>query len=63
MNYIISDNGVGIPEDLDYRNTKSLGLQLVNNLVSQLNGKINLERNEGTTFKISFKELNYKERF
>jgi two-component sensor histidine kinase len=60
---IISDNGIGIPEDIDYKNTKSLGLQLVNNLVSQLNGEIKLERKEGTTFKITFKELKYKERF
>ncbi len=51
---IVSDNGIGFPEDLDYQNTKTLGLQLVNALVNQLNGKIELFRNEGTTFKIIF---------
>ncbi len=37
---IISDDGVGFPEDLDYRNTESLGLQLVNSLVNQVNGEL-----------------------
>ena len=60
---IISDDGVGIPDELDYKNTESLGLQLVNNLVNQLDGEITLERSHGTKFKIIFKELEYKERF
>ena len=56
---IVSDNGVGIPEDIDFRNTKSLGLHLVTILAEdQLRGEINLNRTEGTEFKIRFKELN-----
>lgn len=52
-----SDNGVGIPKELDFRKTKSLGLQLVTTLVEdQLEGKIKLNRVEGTEFKIKFKE-------
>jgi PAS domain S-box-containing protein len=58
----ISDNGIGIPEDFDFKNTESLGLQLVNNLVDQIDGKIILEISHGTAFKIIFKELKYKER-
>jgi PAS domain S-box-containing protein len=50
----ISDNGVGLPEDLDFRNTNSLGLQLVCRLTKQLEGTIELERSQGTTFKIVF---------
>jgi len=57
---IVSDNGIGLPENIDYKNTDSLGLQLVNNLVNQLDGKITLERGQGTKFKISFKKLKYK---
>ncbi len=54
---IISDNGVGMPEDLDYKRTKSLGLYLVTNLVeNQLNGKIELNKSEGTRFLIKFKK-------
>lgn len=59
---IISDNGVGLPPNFDYKNTESLGLQLVNNLVEQLDGEIELDKNNGTQFKIVFKELQYKPR-
>lgn len=62
-NLIISDNGVGLPEDIDYRNTESsLGFRLVNSLVTQLDGSIELDRSHGTQFTIKFKELHYKER-
>jgi len=54
---IVSDNGVGIPEDIDFRNTESLGLHLVTILAEdQLRGEINLNRTEGTEFKIKFEE-------
>jgi PAS domain S-box-containing protein len=56
LEIIISDNGVGVPESVDFRSTHTLGLQLVTILVEdQLNGKIVLERNHGTTFRITFK--------
>ena len=58
----VSDNGIGFPEDLDFRNTESLGLQLVNNLVEQIDGQITIDINQGTEFKIIFKKLEYKER-
>ncbi len=50
----VADNGVGIPADLDISRTKSLGLQLVNNLVAQLDGKLDLDRSAGTAFEVSF---------
>jgi PAS domain S-box-containing protein len=53
---IVSDTGVGFPEDLDFQNTSTLGLQLVNNLTSQLDGKIELNRDNGTEFRITFEE-------
>jgi len=53
----VSDDGVGFPEDLDFRNTKSLGLQLVTGLVNQLDGTITLDRTKGTTFIITFKPV------
>jgi PAS domain S-box-containing protein len=58
----VSDNGVGLPPELDYRNTESLGLQLVNNLVGQLDGEIELDQAHGTEFNIIFNELPYKPR-
>lgn len=48
---------VGFPKDLGFRNTKSLGLQLVNTLVAQLEGTIELDRGGGTEFRIAFTEL------
>lgn len=51
---IISDSGIGLPEDLDFRNSESLGLKLVNSLTHQIDGKIELDRSQGTKFKITF---------
>jgi PAS domain S-box-containing protein len=51
----ISDNGKGIPENVELESVESLGLQLVNILVDQLDGKIELNRTHGTEFRITFK--------
>jgi two-component sensor histidine kinase len=59
---IVRDNGVGFPENIDFRNTQSLGLKLVNTLVNQLDGTIELRSNGGTEFLITFMELKYRER-
>lgn len=59
---IISDNGIGLPEELDFDNNKSLGLILVKSLTEQIDGEITIHRNHGTEFKIRFKQLKYKER-
>jgi two-component sensor histidine kinase len=55
--FIVKDNGIGFPEDLDYKNTESLGLQIVNSLTDQIDGQIKLDNNNGTEFKITFNEL------
>jgi len=52
----ISDNGKGFPENLDFRRTKTMGMQLVCVLVEQLGGTIELCRKNGTTFRIIFNE-------
>jgi PAS domain S-box-containing protein len=51
----VSDNGVGMPEGLDFRNTDTLGLNLVNALAGQLQGKIEINREQGTEFRITFR--------
>jgi len=58
----VSDDGVGFPPDLDYRNTETLGLELVNNLTRQIDGNISLDLTQGTKFTVKFKELRYKKR-
>jgi PAS domain S-box-containing protein len=59
---IIKDDGIGFPETIDFKNTDSLGLQLVNSLTDQIDGEIELNNDNGTEFKIVFNELIYKER-
>jgi PAS domain S-box-containing protein len=52
---IIQDNGVGLPDNFDWSNTDSLGLSLVYDLVTeQLEGRMTVEHNHGTAFKIQF---------
>jgi two-component sensor histidine kinase len=55
---VVSDNGIGLPEDVDYRKTNSLGLQLVKSLTDQIDGEIRLDKSQGTTFTIIFEEQN-----
>jgi PAS domain S-box-containing protein len=50
----VSDNGIGFPEQMDFRKSPSLGLTLINSLVQQLGGTIELDRSGGTTFTIMF---------
>ena len=56
LTLIVSDNGVGLPRDLDFRNTESFGMHLVNTLTRQLEGTIELDRSGGTAFEITFAE-------
>ncbi len=49
----VRDTGVGIPPDLDWKNTQSLGLRLVNTLVDQVDGTIELDRSSGTRYTIT----------
>ncbi len=51
----LSDNGVGIPEELDFGAIESLGLDLVKILAEhQLGGQIELNRTQGTRLSIKF---------
>ena len=50
----VQDNGIGFPPSIDFHNTRSLGLELVRLLVTQLNGDIDLEVGGGSKFTITF---------
>jgi PAS domain S-box-containing protein len=56
----ISDNGVGLSENFDFRNSSSLGLQLVCRLTKQLEASIELNRSHGTQYKISFRNPKHR---
>jgi two-component sensor histidine kinase len=53
---IVKDDGIGFPEDLDFKQDNSSGLKLVNTLTDQINGEIKLDKTNGTCFEIKIKE-------
>lgn len=58
----VFDNGVGLPKDFDVCAAGSLGLQLVNTLIKQLDGNLKVHTNNGSAFEFEFRELKYRER-
>lgn len=50
----ILDNGIGVADDFTIENSKGMGLQLVNMLIQQLEGKIEFGKENGTRFKLTF---------
>jgi two-component sensor histidine kinase len=50
----VSDDGIGFSEKVDFQEPDSLGLQLVNDLVEQLEGTLKLDSSKGTSYQISF---------
>jgi PAS domain S-box-containing protein len=62
----VCDNGVGIPPDLDWHNSTSLGLKLVQILAKQLRASLTFEPPPsagGTCIQLNFTELQYRSRF
>ncbi|WP_343485793.1 histidine kinase dimerization/phosphoacceptor domain -containing protein [Allomuricauda sp. d1] len=54
----LGDNGIGFPEDINPKNTKSLGLKLIHNLSRQLRGTISRDASKkGTYYHIIFEEI------
>jgi len=53
----LKDNGVGFAPGVDFENSHSLGLQLVNTLIEQIEGKLNFrsEKDRGTEVFVTFK--------
>ncbi|NLO24648.1 MAG: AAA family ATPase [Clostridiales bacterium] len=54
---VVSDNGIGLPQGLDFENRTSLGLRIVGILVKQLRGSISIGAHAGAQFIITFKAL------
>jgi two-component system, sensor histidine kinase PdtaS len=54
VEFIVKDNGIGLPRNFNEKTTKSLGMQLVRDLVKQINGKIKIDSRKGTNIKINF---------
>jgi two-component sensor histidine kinase len=52
----VRDDGVGLPDNVECKRPKSLGLEIVGTLANQLKGIVELDRSGGTRFRISFPE-------
>jgi len=50
----IKDNGVGLPESVDFDYPGSFGLMVVGGLTRQLEGNIRVERGDGTRIVLEF---------
>ncbi len=51
----VADNGVGLPPDFSFPNTRSLGLRLIDLFSRQLKGTVEWQSKNGTTCRITFK--------
>ncbi|MFZ2053049.1 MAG: ATP-binding protein, partial [Candidatus Aminicenantales bacterium] len=51
---IVRDTGVGLPKDFDLSQTKTLGFQIIRDLVKQLGGSIEIRKDKGTEIIIRF---------
>lgn len=52
--FSVADDGIGLPDPAVLAQTSSLGLQLVPLFVEQLHGVLDVERNNGTLFRVCF---------
>jgi two-component sensor histidine kinase len=58
----VSDNGIGLPANMNFKETKSLGLTLIQDLTQQLRGSLAINLTNGTQFTLIFSELKYRQR-
>ncbi len=57
---VIADNGVGLPENINYKEGGNLGFTIVKTLVSQLKGTDNILDDDGFTFQLKFRKSDKK---
>ena len=49
----IADNGIGLPEESEINQNDSIGFLLINGLVQQIDGKMEIRRENGTEYRIT----------
>ena len=54
IHLLIGDNGIGLPTNFELSTSKTLGMQLIHGLSNQLGGKIEMLRENGLVYEISF---------
>lgn len=53
----VSDNGVGVPQEVDLNAGKTLGLRLVKSLSRQLDASLAIETGSLTKFSLLFRKM------
>ncbi len=51
----LSDDGIGLPPEVQWRRSAAMGSFLVNTLSENLKGELTVDVNDGTTFQLSFR--------
>ncbi len=54
--FLVRDNGVGLPEKFNVKKSTSLGLKLIHLLTEQIGGKLEIKRKSGTQYKVVFSD-------
>ena len=54
LELVVADDGIGLPGEVDPRNSKTLGLDLVYTFAEQLDAAVTLVREPGTSFRFAF---------
>lgn len=54
VSLVLADNGVGLPEQMDWPTSRSLGLRLVRALAEQLHARLEIRRHGGTEVRLAF---------
>jgi len=54
---VYSDNGPGLPDNYNFEESESLGMQLILILAEQLHGEMNYSNDGLSTFKVHFKPI------
>lgn len=57
FSFCFADNGVGLPEDFDFKRSNTLGMKLIRQLSRQLAGNMSYRFDEGCKFELIFKDL------
>ncbi len=55
LHLVVKDNGIGLPKEIDPETTDTLGMQLISMLIHQLNGTVEISKEQGTVFRIVFR--------
>ncbi|HMK54627.1 MAG TPA: PAS domain S-box protein [Methanobacteriaceae archaeon] len=57
--FMVKDDGVGLPAGFNMEESDTLGLRLVSSLIGQIDGDLEVDYQDGALFKITFKESRY----